>query len=140
MPMALLAISANGGGFGRTSGKPLSLLRSRGALAVLALAANGELVADKLSFIPSRTDPAALFGRLLFGGISGSLVAREAGRSIPSGALLGAAGAAAGSYAGYYARKSLVKATGFPDFVWAVTEDVVALGLGLFTIRQYERK
>ena len=140
LPFALLATAANGGRFARRSGKPLALLRSRGALVTLALAASGEIIADKLPFTPSRMNPAPLAGRLLFGGIVGSAVFRDGGQSAPIGALVGAAGAGAGSFAGYYARRSLVMATGFPDFVWAATEDATALGLGLLTIRQYFKK
>ncbi|HEX3723952.1 MAG TPA: DUF4126 family protein [Nitrolancea sp.] len=140
LPFVLLATAANGGRFAQRSGKPLSLLRSRGALATLALGANAELIADKLPFTPSRIAPAALAGRLVSGGIIGAAVFGEAGRSAAIGAIVGVTGAGAGSFAGYYARKSLVNATGFPDFVWAVTEDAVALGLGLLTIRQFFRE
>ena len=140
LPFALLATVANGGRFGQTSGKPLSLLRSRGTLVALSLAANGELIADKLPFTPSRIGKAPLAGRLVIGGAVGTAVFREARQSATIGALVGAAGAGAGSFAGYYARRSLVKATGFPDFVWAATEDALALGMGMLAIRQYFRK
>lgn len=137
LPLVLLATAANGGRFARTADGPLSLLRSRGALATLALAANGELIGDKLPFTPSRIARPSIYGRLLMGGIAGAIVAREARQSITLGALTGIAGATAGSYAGYYARHTLVRVTGFPDFVWAVSEDAVALGLGLCLIRPY---
>jgi uncharacterized membrane protein len=140
LPFALLATAANGGRFAQTAGKPLGLLRSRGALAALTLAANGELIADKLPLTPSRIGRAPLAGRLVMGAAVGTAVFREAGQSAPIGAIVGAAGAGAGSFAGYYARRSLVKASGFPDFVWAATEDALALGLGLLTIRHYFKK
>jgi uncharacterized membrane protein len=137
LPLALLAAAANGGRFARTADGPLSLLRSRGALATLALAANGELIGDKLPFTPSRIGTPSIYGRLIMGGIVGALVAREARQSTALGALTGIAGATAGSYAGYHARHTLVRVTGFPDFVWAVSEDALALGLGLCLIRPY---
>ena len=140
LPFALLATAANRGRFARTSGKPFSLLRSRGALVALTLAANGELIADKLPFTPSRISRVPLAGRLVIGGAIGTAVFREARQSATIGALVGAAGAGAGSFAGYYARRSLVKATGFPDFIWAATEDALALSMGMLAIRQYFRK
>ena len=91
LPFALLATAANGGQFARTSSKPLALLRSRGALVVLALAANGEIVADKLPFTPKRIGRAPLAGRLLCGGIVGTAICGEAGQSAALGAILGAA-------------------------------------------------
>jgi uncharacterized membrane protein len=74
------------------------------------------------------------------GGIAGALVAREARQSTALGLLTGIAGATAGSYAGYHARHTLVRVTGFPDFVWAVSEDALALGLGLCLIRPYFKR
>jgi len=139
LPLALLATAATGGRFARTASGPLSLMRSRGALAILALAANGELIGDKLPMTPSRISAPSIYGRLLMGGIVGAVVAREARQSTSLGLLTGIAGATAGSYAGYYARHRLVQLTGFPDFVWAVSEDALALGLGLCLIRPYFR-
>lgn len=140
LPLALLATAANGGHFARTADGPLSLLRSRGVLATLALAANGELIGDKLPITPSRIDTPSIYGRLIMGGIAGAVVAREAGQSTAVGALTGILGATAGSYAGYHARHTLVRLTGFPDFVWAVSEDALALGLGLCLIRPYFKR
>lgn len=140
LPLALLATAAHGGRFARSADGPLSFLRSRGALTALALAANGELIGDKLPMTPSRIDAPSIYGRLLIGGIVGAAVAHEAQQSAALGMLTGIAGATAGSYAGYHARHALVRITGFPDFVWAVSEDALALGLGLVLIRPYFRR
>jgi uncharacterized membrane protein len=137
LPLALLATAANGGRFAQNTHGALSLLRSRGTLATLTLAANGEMIADKLPFTPSRIARPALYGRLLMGGIVGAVVAHEARQSTALGALSGIAGATTGAYAGYAARHTLGQLTGFPDFVWAVSEDALALGLGLSLIRPY---
>ena len=140
LPLALLATVANGGRFAGNADGPLSVLRSRGALATLALAANGEMIADKLPVTPSRIARPAIYGRLLMGGIVGAVVAREARQSTALGALAGIVGAMAGSYAGYHARHTLVGQTGFPDLVWAVSEDALALGLGLGLVRPYFKR
>jgi uncharacterized membrane protein len=137
LPLALLATAANGGRFAQNTHGALSLFRSRGTLAALALTANGELIGDKLPVTPSRISAPSIYGRLVMGGIAGAVVAYEARQSTTLGALTGLAGATAGSYAGYYARRTLGQRTGFPDFVWAVSEDALALGLGLVLIRPY---
>ena len=53
-----------------------------------------------------------------------------------AGALLGAIGAVIGTFAGYKARVGLVKSLGVPDFVVAIPEDLVAIGLALLMVRR----
>lgn len=118
---------------GLRSALALALLAGRARPAVrrgLLLAAGGELVADKLPQTPNRIDPGPLGGRLVFGALAGGIVYRRAGRSVATGALLGAAGAAAGSYGGQAARAWLARATPLPDPVLALVEDAVAISLG----------
>ena len=64
----------------------------------------GELVADKLPFIPNRTSPGPLFGRVVLGALSGSALCAATGFSLAAGAILGAVGGAAGAFAGFQAR------------------------------------
>ena len=47
----------------------------------------GELVADKLPFIPSRTSPGPLFGRVVLGALSGATLCAAAGYSVAAGAI-----------------------------------------------------
>lgn len=135
LPLALLAIAARRGTFAATAERPLALLRSPGVLAFAGLAAGGELVADKLPTTPSRLAPGPLVGRLVFGGLAGAAACAEAGKPAFLGAGLGALAAGTGAAAGAYARAALVKATGAPDAVWAVSEDLLALGLGGAALR-----
>jgi len=72
----------------------------------------GELVADKLPFIPNRTSPGPLFGRVVLGALSGSALCAATGFSLAAGAILGAAGGAAGAFAGFQAR-AFVEGFGF---------------------------
>jgi uncharacterized membrane protein len=107
---------------------PLALM-ARPALAYLfTLLAIGELVVDKLPFTPSRTSAGPLTGRLVLGALSGAVLRAAMHRSFFIGAVLGAAGGLLGAYAGYTARKSLVTKGQLPDFVVALTEDVIAIG------------
>lgn len=101
------------------------------------LAAAGELVGDMLPVAPSRLRPGPLGGRLVIGGLAGVTVAREEGGPAWLGAALGAAGALAGAFGGFTARRTLVRATRLPDPVWAVTEDALAISLGVLALRPY---
>lgn len=134
LPLAMLAYAAREGHFATDDDTSVKLLREPAALPVLALSAAGELVVDKLPFTPSRLDPGPLFGRLLFGGLAGAAISREAGDPPLAGALLGAAGAGLGAFVGYHARRWLGEATGIPDPFWGSVEDVAALAIGALVI------
>jgi uncharacterized membrane protein len=107
---------------------PLAFLGSSVAAWFFAAAALGELVADKLPFTPNRTALGPFVGRLLTGALSGGALAAGAGGSLAAGAVAGSVGAVAGAFGGYRARTGLVRALGTPDWVVAVTEDVIAVG------------
>jgi uncharacterized membrane protein len=109
----------------RTFSVPLALAVRGGnpVRAPLALAAAGELAADKLPGVPARTAPGPLALRLAAGGFSGHALAGRAGLAA------GVAGAAAGTFAGGRARGALTQRTGLPDWPVAVAEDAVAYAL-----------
>ncbi len=113
------------------TGPAAARIRAGGAPAlVLPLLALGELVADKLPGIPARTAPPSLIVRALAGGFAGSsLTGRDGDRRI--GFALGAAGAVAGAYLGLRLRTAARNASGLPDPVVALVEDVVAVSAGL---------
>jgi uncharacterized membrane protein len=96
-----------------------------------------ELVTDQLPSTPARTKPAGLIPRILLGGLCGAAIASAGGQSLVLGAVLGAVGGIAGAFAGYEVRTRLVKAFGVPDFVIAVVEDAVAIGVGLLLLSRF---
>jgi uncharacterized membrane protein len=102
-------------------------LRSRAARSTAALAAVGELVADKLPTAPARTAPVGLAARV--GGAAGAawLVGRSRGTAVvPEMAV--AAGVAVGTaFGGMTVRARLSRR--FPPTAVALTEDVVAIAL-----------
>jgi uncharacterized membrane protein len=99
----------------------------------LALAAAGELAADKHPSIPSRTDPAPLLARVAAGAAVGSVAA---GRNHPLlGALMGAGCAVAGTYAGWLLRREVGRATPLPDMAVALAEDALAVSLARRLVR-----
>ena len=91
----------------------------------LALA---ELVADKLPKTPSRKTPGPFATRIVLGAASGAALCAAGRQSSIIGALLGGLGAVVGTLGGYEARRRSVAALKVPDFVIALTEDVIAVG------------
>jgi uncharacterized membrane protein len=113
---------------------PLSWLASDRAELIAAILACSELLADKLPFMPNRTDPPALAARFVAGAICGAAISQKHKRSwfkhkrngwLP-GAIAGGAAALAASYAGYQYRKHVK----LPPILAAVLEDGVAIGVG----------
>jgi len=94
---------------------------------VLVLLAAGELIADKLPFMPNRTDPPSLAARFISGAICGMAVAgrRKRGERILSG-IVGGTAALAAAYAGLQYRRH-VKLRPLPA---ALLEDAIAVGAG----------
>lgn len=107
---------------------------SPAAVAVFALLAAVELVADQLPSTPSRTRPAGLGARVVLGGLSGACIAVSASQSIALGTVLGGCGGVVGAFAGYGVRTRLVRALNVPDFVIASLEDALAIAAGLFIV------
>lgn len=74
---------------------------------LMAVAAVGEMVADKTTMIGDRTDPLPLAGRAIMGSIAGALVARERGHHMLAGGLLGATAAVVATHLAYHLRTRL---------------------------------
>jgi uncharacterized membrane protein len=101
------------------------------SLVIFSLFAIGELIADKLPFIPARTQAGPLAVRVIFGALCGAALCISAATASPMvGGLLGGVGGVAGAFAGYTYRRQL--AAMVPDLVLALLEDLVAVGGGFF--------
>lgn len=92
--------------------------------------AAGELIVDKLPFMPNRLNTGPFIGRLAVGAMSGALLCRRYKQSALQGAFRGVMGAALGTIAGYIYRNAVDNITGVPDVIWAIIEDGVALMIG----------
>jgi uncharacterized membrane protein len=94
---------------------------------ILVLLAAGELIADKLPFMPNRTDPPSLAARFISGAICGMAIAgrRKRGERILSG-IVGGTAALAAAYAGLQYRRHVK----LPPLPAALLEDAVAVGAG----------
>ena len=113
-------------------GSPLAFMGSTTAVAILSVLAIGELVADQLPMIPKRTAPAPLMARVVTGGLCGACLCAAVGKSLLAGTLLGGIGGIVGAFLGYGIRRRLD--LHIKDFVVAVCEDLVAVGLALFLV------
>jgi hypothetical protein len=74
---------------------------------IMALAAAGEMIVDKTSFVGNRIDSLPLAGRAVMGAGVGTLIARERDEDALLGAVLGAATALVMTYLAYHTRKRL---------------------------------
>jgi uncharacterized membrane protein len=117
--------------------RPWELIGSLPAVVVLTLLAVVELIADKLPKTPSRTAPPGLLARIVTGGLSGACVALGGGQTVLPGILLGVAGGLVGCFGGYQVRRRLVKATGAPDLLVALAEDLIAIGGSLWVVSRF---
>ena len=132
LPLALLSLAAQKQGR-NLQGLP-GVLASPKVTALLLACAAGELVVDKLPFTPSRLLPGSLTVRASIGAIAGALLTRKSGPQPTCGAALGAVGALAGSFAGHDLRAGLGAATGLPDPIFALLEDVTAVAIGSYAV------
>jgi len=115
-------------------GSPLAFIGSTPAVAIFSLLALGEIIADKLSMTPKRTAPAPLLARVVTGGLCGACLCAAGGKSLFAGALLGGTGGVIGAFVGYQVRRRLVNNLHITDFIVAVCEDLLAVGLALFLV------
>lgn len=111
---------------GRTSAAT-RLLSAGPVPTLLTLAAAGEMVADKTPFIPNRTDPAPMAGRMLIGAFVGAAVAGRRGGSTVPAAFVGATAALCTTLLGYRLRRAASTSTDLPDLAVALAEDAVAV-------------
>jgi uncharacterized membrane protein len=124
-------------GWLQLDGSKLAFLHNPISLVVFSLLAFGELVADKLPFIPSRIQPGPLVVRFLFGAVCGVALCFSAGAAWLPGALLGGIGGVASAFAGYYLRRELTLGRGLPDVAVALAEDIVAIGGGFLIVSRF---
>jgi uncharacterized membrane protein len=115
-------------------GSWFSFLANKISLVVFSLLAIGELIADKLPFIPGRTQPGPLGARIVFGALCAAALCHSGGASLVLGAILGGLGGIAGAFAGYNYRRWLSRGDKLPDLLAALLEDVVAVGGGLLLV------
>jgi uncharacterized membrane protein len=110
---------------------PLAFMGSKWTVVIFTALAVVELVADQLPSTPARTAAIGLSARIVTGALTGACLAAAGHAALWLGAIAGIVGAIVSAFGGYYARVSLVRSLRVPDFVIAIPEDAIAIGLGL---------
>ncbi len=95
------------------------------ARALMAVAAAGEMAADKTPWVGDRVAPLPLAGRAVIGAAVGAFIAREQRKEVLLGGALGAATAVVVAHLAYRARKNLP----LPNVVAGLLEDSLVLAL-----------
>lgn len=114
---------------------PLKYLASESVAKILAVAAAGELIADKLPCIPSRISPGPLTGRAISGAICGAAICAASGERRDVGALTGGLAAVVSAFAFYNLRRKLSASTRLPDPVLALSEDLIAIKIARHALK-----
>lgn len=106
------------------------------SMIVFCVLAIGELIADKLPFIPSRTQAGPLAVRFVFGALCASALSLAAGLPWLFPAAIGGVAAVVAAYAGYWLRHTITS-RGVMDLPVALAEDATAILLALFAVSRF---
>jgi uncharacterized membrane protein len=107
------------------------------ATAVLAI---GEMLADKLPFIPSRTRALPLITRAVSGAMSGAAFSTGKKRSAVFGALCGMAAAIGATYGAFKLRQMADNRLRIPDTIVAVAEDALVAATGYLLLKALQNQ
>jgi uncharacterized membrane protein len=136
-PPAVLSWAAVSGRVSLTR-RPFNLLDRPWVMNLLWFSALGEIVADKLPFIPSRTDPGPFLARVASGaGVAAAQFSAD-NRSPMVGAVLGAGVAAVQTFAGYSVRMRLNQS--LPNPIAGSIGDATALANALLAVVSRTRR
>lgn len=113
---------------------PLRYLASPLAGDALRLFALGEMVMDKLPFVPKRTAAPSLTARAVSGGLAGAVVGMMYRGSPVLAGLIGALSATGATFGITQLRKQLTENTAVPDAVIGGLEDLLVLGTGYYLV------
>jgi len=119
------------------SGSYLAFMGSAWVVGIFTVGALAEFIADQRPSTPARTAAVPLAARIVMGLLTGACLGLAGTASLWLGALMGAIGAISGAFGGYQARLGVVRALRAPDFAIAISEDLIAIGLGLFLVSRF---
>ena len=105
-----------------------------------AILAAGEALADKLPFIPNRTQAVPLIGRAISGAMSGAAFSTGKKRSALFGALCGMAAAIGATYGAFKLRQLAGKRLHIPDTITAVAEDALVATTGYLLLKALQNQ
>lgn len=102
-------------------------LAKPGIATVLVVLAVGEMIADKTSFIPDRTDAFSLVGRAVIAGFCGIVIADDRNASRLPTALVSSLTAVGSTFLSYTLRKHAGTHTSLPTSILGMLEDTLVL-------------
>src|SRR5215211_2120960 len=129
--LAFVSYVASRGRLENLEGTRLSWLRSRTLSHALVVAALGELVVDKLPFLPGRNTWPLITQRIGMGALVGSAIGVSTRWSPGPFATLGAFTGGTSSWSAYHLRTGATRKLGIPDLIAALIEDVLVVSVGL---------
>lgn len=112
------------------SGPPDRFLASPRVASALTVLAAGEMVFDKTPWVPRRTKLPSVFGRALWGALSGVLIAGRRGSSRLLGGLVGSAAAVGSTFLSYNLRTEAGRLSNLPDPILGLVEDGIVYTAG----------
>jgi uncharacterized membrane protein len=114
----------------------LSFLGTPAAMCGFVALAIGELIADKMPFIPPRIQAGPLAFRFVLGAFCGSALALAAGLFWIFPAAVAGVAAVVGAYSGYWLRRGITSRR-VKDLPIALLEDATAILLALFAVSRF---
>ena len=129
--LAFVSYVASRGRLQRLEGTRLSWLRSRKLSHAVIVAALGELIVDKLPFLPGRNTWPLITQRIGMGALVGSAIGVSTRRSPGPFATLGAFTGGISSWTAYHLRTGATRKLGIPELIAALIEDVLVVSGGL---------
>jgi uncharacterized membrane protein len=132
-PLAVICWAAHAGWLQFAPSK-LAFIGKWPTVTMLTLLAAAELLVDKLPQTPARTKAVGLTARVILGCVCAVLISVACSGHMVLAAIAGFIGAITGAFAGYHTRHVLVLRAGMPDFIVALTEDVIAIAGSLLII------
>jgi len=114
-------------------GTPFAWLSSENASTLLALSAAGEMLLDKLPFLPNRTNPVPLLGRVLLGGYAGAVVFAEEKEPALAGAAVAGLASVVSTQVSFRIRRTLSRK--LPGPLSGLAGDVAVVLLGRAFLR-----
>ncbi|GAB3289751.1 DUF4126 family protein [Hymenobacter humi] len=116
-------------------GSSLRFMQKPATATILKTVAAGEMVADKMPFMPNRIAPEVLLGRLVSGALVGAAWYRSRHGSALGGGLLGGLVAVASTIVSYALRTGISEKSGVPVALVGVGEDALVLAGGAALLR-----
>ncbi len=118
----------------------ISFLTNPTTTKATAILAAGEAIADKLPFIPNRTQAGPLIARAVSGAMSGAAFSTGQKRSALFGALCGMAAAIGATYGAFKLRQLADKRLHIPDTFAAVAEDALVATTGYLLLKAMQNQ